>query len=185
MPERRNWPPTIDDSAVDKKTQGISTMRAWFCLSGFLATVPLAGIAWAQASPASVQRCESADKRVTYSNTECPPGTAAVRTVNTDPPVKVEDREAARQRTRSDTAAARQAGKEQAQQDARDRRDADQRSKLESRTRERCERAQRALGRAKKSREDLGRQAATVEKMQKADAETRRREAEVANDCPR
>jgi hypothetical protein len=164
-------------------------MRGLCRLAGLLATVPFAAAVWAQASPASVQRCESADKRVTYSNTECPPGTVAVRPVNTDPPVNVEDREAARQRSRSDTNTARQAGKEQAQQEARDRRDADQRSKLEARTdakaRDRCERAQRALERAMKAREDLGRQAATIEKMQKADAETRRREADVAKDCPR
>lgn len=157
-------------------------MKAWPRVAGVLAATAFVATAWGQAG---VQRCESADGIVTYSNTPCPTGTAAVRTIHPEPPVNAEDRKAAGERTRNAIAAARQAETEQARQEARTRRETDARSKLEARTRERCQLAQRNLERARKTREDLGRQAATVEKMHKADAEISRRESQAANDCPR
>lgn len=42
-------------------------------------------------SAAAIVRCESADGKVTYSNTECPPNTRQVRKVNEAPPIIVHD----------------------------------------------------------------------------------------------
>jgi Domain of unknown function (DUF4124) len=47
-----------------------------------------------------VQRCESPTGKVTYSNTTCPTGTEAVRTVETEPPPSEADRKAAIERAR-------------------------------------------------------------------------------------
>ena len=40
---------------------------------------------------AAIVRCEAADGKVTYSNTECPPNTTMVRKVEPSPPVVVHD----------------------------------------------------------------------------------------------
>jgi len=94
----------------------------------------LAGLALIPTAVAAqaIQRCESKDGRVTYSNTTCPDGTVPVRKVNTEPPISVEDRKAAQERARADGAAARKVDKEQAQQEARDRKQADDRAKADA-----------------------------------------------------
>lgn len=53
----------------------------------------------AAASAQTVQRCESPDGKVTYSNTACPPGTQAVRTIEREPQPPAVDQKAARERT--------------------------------------------------------------------------------------
>ena len=58
------------------------------------------------ASAQTVQRCESRDGKVTYSNTKCPEGTSAVRSVNTSPPVAVDEQKAAKERAKRDAAEA-------------------------------------------------------------------------------
>lgn len=150
-----------------------------------VAVAVLALAAAASAQPNSVQRCEGKDGRVTYSNTQCPEGTVPVRKVNTDPPVSVEAKKAAQELAKKDSAAAKQVEKEQAQQEARDRKQAEERAKLDAKAKEKCERAKRDLERAKATRAELSGRAATVERMQKADREIGRYEAEVAKDCPR
>lgn len=145
------------------------------------AALSLCPIVWAQSG---VQRCESKDGHVTYSNTQCPPGSTPVRKVNTDPPVSVEEQKAAQERAKKETTAAKQIDKERAQTEARDKRAADERAKTEAKAKERCERARRDLQRAKTTRAELSERAATVDKMQKADHEISRREAEVTRDCP-
>jgi predicted ribosome quality control (RQC) complex YloA/Tae2 family protein len=131
----------------------------------------------------AVQRCESKDGSVTYSNTDCPPGSTAVRKVNTDPPVSIEEKKAAQERARKDDSTVKQIEKEHAQEQARAKREADQRAKTEAKAKERCERARRDLQRAKTTRAELAERAATVDQMQKADREIGRREAVVAKDC--
>jgi hypothetical protein len=42
---------------------------------------------------AAIVRCESADGKVTYSNSDCPPNTKAVRSIDLSPPVEVHERE--------------------------------------------------------------------------------------------
>src|SRR5512137_2299178 len=139
----------------------------------------------AAAQTGVVQRCESKDGRVTYSNTACPEGTKPVRKVNTDPPVSVDAKKAAEERAKKDGAALKQIDKERTQQEARDRKQAEERAKADAKAKERCERAKRDLERAKATRADLNASASTVEKMQKADREIGRREEEVAKDCAR
>jgi hypothetical protein len=132
-----------------------------------------------------VQRCESKDGRVTYSNTECPPGTTPVRKVNTEPPVSVDERKAAQERAKKDNAAAKQLDKERAQQEARDRKLADERARAEAKAKERCEQARRDLERGRNARAEMNARAATPAKLEKADQEIGRREAEVARECSR
>lgn len=51
----------------------------------------------------SIQRCESPDRTITYSNAECPPGTKAVRSLAPAPQPSAEAREAAAARARRET----------------------------------------------------------------------------------
>jgi hypothetical protein len=44
-----------------------------------------------RAAAAAIVRCESADGRVVYSNSDCPPGTKLVRKVDQSPPVVIHD----------------------------------------------------------------------------------------------
>ncbi len=157
-------------------------------LARLSARAPWLLLAFAFASAASaqsgvVQRCESKEGRVTYSNTECPAGTVPVRKVNTEPPVSVDERKAAQERARKDAAAAKQLDKDRAQQEARERKLADDRARTEARAKERCEQAKRDLERGRNARAEMNARAATAAKLQKADQEISRREAEVAREC--
>jgi hypothetical protein len=150
------------------------------------------GTALAQQSQ-QVQRCEAKDGRVTYSNTQCPEGTTPVRKVNTDPPVKVEEQQAAKDRAKKDAAEAKQIEKERAQQAAKEGRDAEdqkqaaakEQKKAAAKTQEKCDRAKKELDKARTTRAELYARATTVEQMQKADREISRRETDVVRDCPR
>jgi hypothetical protein len=152
-----------------------------------LARLLFAGLALipAAVSAQAIQRCESKDGRVTYSNTTCPDGTVPVRKVNTEPPISVDDRKAAQERARTEGAAARQVEKERTQQEARDRKQADERAKAEARARERCENARRNLERSAAARAELNTRPSTADKIDKAESEVKRRESEVAQECGR
>lgn len=139
----------------------------------------------AVAAAQAIQRCESKDGRVTYSNTTCPEGTVPVRKVNTEPPISVDDRKAAQERARAEGAVARKVEKEQAQQEARDRKEADERAKADARARERCETAQRNLERSMAARAELNARPSTADRIEKAESDVKRRESEVARDCSR
>ena len=54
------------------------------------------------AAGAQIQRCEGPDGKVTYSNESCPPGTRAVKSVDTRPPVTEADAKAAKTRAQRD-----------------------------------------------------------------------------------
>lgn len=149
----------------------------------FVLTLALA--ATAAAAQQQVQRCEGKDGRVTYSNTQCPEGTTPVRKVNTDPPVRVEDQQAAKERAKKDAAEVKQIEKERAQQEAKEKSVAKDPKKSEAKSQQNCDRARRELDKAKATRNELYAQATTVERMQKADRDISRREADVARDCPR
>jgi hypothetical protein len=151
--------------------------------AALLLTLTLAGTASGQTG--AVQRCESKDGRVTYSNTACPAGTVPVRKVNTEPPLSVEDRKAAQERARKDSAAAKQIDKEQAQQETRERKQADERAKADNKAKERCDAARRELERATAARAELNATPTTADRLQKADLEINRREAEAARECSR
>ncbi len=141
------------------------------------------------AAAETVQRCEGADGKVTYSNSACPDGTKAVRQVNTTPPIAVDEQKAAKDRARRDAAAAKDVekarDKERETEEAQAERAAAEQKKAQAKARERCERARRDLERARSARASLLQQrAATIDEMQKADREISKREAEVAKACP-
>ena len=71
----------------------------------------LLGTAWTTAAAQTVQRCEAADGKVTYSNSPCPDGTKSARQVNTTPPIAVEEQKAAKDRAKRDAADAKDAEK--------------------------------------------------------------------------
>jgi recombination DNA repair RAD52 pathway protein len=133
-----------------------------------------------------VQRCESADGKVTYSNSKCPEGTASTRAVNTAPPIAVDEQKAARERAKRDAAEVKATEKARAQDETKAQRAAAEQKKADAKKAERCERAQRDLERARATRSALTDQrAATVAQMQKADNEIGRREAEATKACAR
>jgi len=147
-------------------------------------TLPFACMLGAASAIAQgVQRCESADGKVTYSNTQCPEGTSAVRKVNTSPPIAVDEQKAAKERAKRDAAEVKAADKAREQAQTKAERDAAETKKAQAKQRERCDRAQRELERARSSRRSLDQGAATVEQMQKADKELGRREEEAVKAC--
>ena len=137
----------------------------------------------------TVQRCEAADGKVTYSNSACPDGTKSVRQVNTTPPIAVEEQKAAKDRAKRDAANAKDAenvrDKDRETEEAKAERAAAEQKKAQAKERERCDRAKRDLERARSARASLLQQrAATIEEMQKGDREVSKREAEAAKACP-
>jgi acyl-CoA reductase-like NAD-dependent aldehyde dehydrogenase len=134
-------------------------------------------------SAQTVQRCEGADKRVVYSNTECPAGTRAVRSVNTDPPVRVGEQSAAQTRAKKDIAEAARIDKQRASEEAQQKRAAAERSKAAAKAASACDRAKRELARARTERTALSEGRYTGQQMQKAEGEIARREQAVAKDC--
>jgi hypothetical protein len=153
--------------------------RAWATI------MPLALLAASSTCAAQqVQRCESPDGKVTYSNTKCPDGTSPVRSVNTSPPVAVDEQKAAKERARRDAAEAKAIDKARAKEETRDQRAAAEQKKAQAKERERCDKAKDALAQAKDARAELHRQPATIQQIQKSDSEIAKREAEVARACP-
>ena len=138
----------------------------------------------ASAQQMQVQRCEAKDGTVTYSNRECPAGTKPVRKVDTSPPVRVSDQQAAKDRAKKDVAEVKQLEKEQKKQAAEEKRTAEKGEKAEAKVVDRCERARRDLARAIETRNKVDTRAATIEQMQKASQEVSKREAELPKACP-
>jgi Domain of unknown function (DUF4124) len=137
------------------------------------------------AAAQNVQRCESRDGKVTYSNTTCPDGTSAVRAVNTSPPVAVDEKKAAKDRARKDAADAKAIDQTREKEDAKAERAAADERKTQEKARQHCDQARRDLDRARTTRASLmEKRAASIGEMQKADKEIGRREAEVAKACP-
>ncbi|HQR19622.1 MAG TPA: hypothetical protein PLE54_14160 [Burkholderiaceae bacterium] len=138
-----------------------------------------------QASAQSVQRCESRDGKVTYSNTACPEGTSSVRAVNTSPPVASDEQKSAKERARKEAAAAKNAEQARAKDEAKAERAAADEKKAQEKSRQQCEQARRDLEKARTTRAGLTeKRAASISDMQKADKEISRREADVAKACP-
>lgn len=153
-----------------------------------LRSLAVLGLIVATLSPAAlaqtVQRCESRDGKVTYSNTKCPEGTSAVRPVNTSPPVAVDEQKAAKERAKRDAAEAKAIDQTRQKEEAKAERAAADQKKAEDKERKVCEQARRDLERARTARASLmQRSAATIEDVQKADTEVSRREAEADKAC--
>lgn len=155
-----------------------------------LGRLALAALSLAAAAPVlaeTVQRCESADGKVTYSNTQCPEGTSATRKVNTSPPVAVDNEKAAKDRARRDAAEVKEIEKARAKEGAKEEQKAErtaaEQKKAQAKQREKCDRAKHDVERAVNERAALQLKAATVEQMQKADREISKREAEATKAC--
>ncbi len=166
-------------SIADRPQPSLSAVCLAFLLASAVAPVGAQG----------VQRCESADGKVTYSNTRCPEGTSAVRQVNTSPPVAVDEQKAAKERAKKDAADAKAIDKAREQEQAKVERAAleknKQQDKEQAKERERCERAKHDLENARTARATLlDQRAATIEQMQKADREIAKHEADAARVCP-
>lgn len=132
----------------------------------------------------TVQRCESRDGKVTYSNTTCPEGTSAVRAVNTSPPVAVDEKKSARDRAQKEAAEAKSIDQAREKEESKAGRAAADERKAQEKSRQRCEQARRDLDRARTTRASLmEKRAASIGEMQKADREISRREAEAAKAC--
>ena len=144
----------------------------------------LAGLAMSVGAADTVQRCEGKDGRVTYSNTQCPEGTTPVRKVNTDPPISVDDQKAAKERARRDTEQVKEIDKQRKDEETKAEREASDRKKAEAKNVQKCDKAKRDLDAARSARAELASQASTIEKIQKSDADIKRRESDVARDCP-
>jgi hypothetical protein len=72
-------------------------MRIAVSLSALVILIP--GALQAQA----IQRCEGPDRKITYSNSECPPGTKPVKSLAPAPEPSTEAREAAAARVKRDS----------------------------------------------------------------------------------
>jgi hypothetical protein len=131
-----------------------------------------------------VQRCESPDGKVTYSNTKCPDGTTPVRNVNTSPPVVVDEQKAAKERAKREADEVKAIDKARAKEEAEVQRAAADQKKAQVKDRERCEKTKRDLAQAMDARAELHRKPATIQQMQEADSDIAKREAEVARACP-
>lgn len=148
------------------------------CLAGALAA------SGADSRAQAVQRCESADGKVTYSNTQCPDGTKPVRSVNTSPPVAVDEQKAAKERAKREAGEAKALEKSRDKEAAEAQRAAAEQKKAQAKERERCEKARKDLTQAMDARAALHRKAATIQQMQKAEDEIAKRERDVAKVCP-
>lgn len=131
-----------------------------------------------------VKRCEAKDGTVTYSNRECPAGTAPIRNVNTSPSISVPDQQASKDRAKKDMAEVKQIEKDRKKQMDEEKRAAEKRERADAKVADRCERARRDLARAIEVRNRVDTRAATIEQMQKASGEVSRREAELPKACP-
>lgn len=131
-----------------------------------------------------VQRCESADGKVTYSNTQCPDGTKPVRSVNTSPPVAIDEQKAAKDRAKREATEAKAVEKSRDQEAADAQRAAAEQKKAQAKARERCDKAKKDLAQSIDARAALHRKAATIQQMQKAEDEIAKREREAAKACP-
>ena len=148
------------------------------CLAGVLLAIDTTSRAQ------SVQRCESTDGKVTYSNTQCPDGTKPVRSVNTTPPVAVDEQKAAKEHAKREADQAKAADKTRDKEAADAQRAAAEQKKAQAKERERCDKARKELTQAMDTRAALHRKAATIQQMQKAEDEIAKREKDVAKSCP-
>jgi hypothetical protein len=130
-----------------------------------VAAACLAGAAAAQ----TVQRCESADGKVTYSNTACPPGTQAVRKIEPEPPPPAVDQKAARERTQR---YAREVERLESERKKEEQNAQRQRAAAEERARKKQAECRKLEARVEDAREAF--EQATLAKRQEADRKLRR-----------
>jgi len=108
-----------------------------------------------------------------------------VRSVNTSPPVAVDEQKSAKERARRDAAEVKAIDKARAKDEAQDQRAAAEQKKAQAKERERCDKARRELDQAKDARAELHRQPATIQQIQKSDGEIAKRRSRSCARVPR
>ncbi len=130
------------------------------------------------AAAQSVQRCESADGRISYVDGPCPTGTTAVRTVTSPNTPTAADRRAAQERARNDVKQVSAAERQRQAEEARAARDAEKAQAKAKKQESHCRRLQTRLRHAQ---EDLAN--ATLAKRTEAQRRVKRAEELHAEDC--
>jgi hypothetical protein len=127
------------------------------------------------ASAQTVQRCESPEGKVTYSNTTCPPGTEAVRTIERDPGPTPAEQKAARERAQQHS---RELDKLERQRQKEEEKAARDRAAAETRQAKREAECRKLDARVRAARQEL--EAATLARRQALDRKLRIAEEQAA-----
>lgn len=146
--------------------------RALAAALGLLASLGYAGAACAQ----SVQRCETPEGKVTYSNAaDCPPGTTAVKKIERDTAPTADDQKAAKLRAQQNS---RELDKLERQRQREEDKAARDRAATEARLAKRDAECRKLDARVRAARADL--EAATLAQRQALDKKLRAAESQAA-----
>ena len=129
----------------------------------------------ATAPAQQVQRCESPEGKVTYSNTQCPDGTQAVRKIEPDPAPSAADQKAARERAQQHS---RELDKLERQRQKDEEKAARDRATAESKQAKRDAECRQLETKVRLAREEFDN--ATLEQRQRADRKLRQAEDQAA-----
>ncbi|HTT13451.1 MAG TPA: DUF4124 domain-containing protein [Burkholderiaceae bacterium] len=140
------------------------------------AALAAAGLFCAAPVPAQqVQRCESPDGKVTYSNTQCPEGTQAVRKIEPDTGPSAADQKAARDRAQQHS---RELDKLEKQRQKDEEKAARERAAAESKQAKQDAECRKLEAKVRMAREEFDN--ATLEQRQRADRKLRQAEDQAA-----
>lgn len=144
--------------------------------AGATAAVVAAGLAWVPAALAQeVQRCESPEGKVTYSNSPCPAGTQAVRKIEPDPGPSTADQKAARDRAQQHS---RELDKLERQRQKEEEKAARERAAVDAKQAKRDAECRKLDARVRAAREEF--ESATLQRRQEADRKLRLAEDQAA-----
>ena len=132
-------------------------------------------LACGAASAQTVQRCETPEGKVTYSNTTCPAGSEAVRTIESDPGPTAAEQKAARERAQQHS---RELDKLERQRQKEEDKEARARAAAEAKQARRDAECKKLDARAKAAREEF--ETATLSKRQALDRKRRLAEEQAA-----
>lgn len=135
-------------------------------------------IATTPASAQDVQRCETADGKISYANGPCPPGTRAVRTLPPANAPSAADRQAAQQRAKQDAGKLAVIERDQKAQEARAAREQE---RAENATKKKEAHCRRLATRLRHAQEDLAN--APLKKRTEAQRRVKRADELHAEDC--
>ena len=122
-----------------------------------------------------VERCESAEGKVTYSNTTCPAGTQAIRNIEPDPGPTAADQKAARERAQQHS---RELDKLERQRQKEEEKAARQRASADAKQAKRDAECSKLDARVNAARAEY--ETATLQQRQQADRKLRSAEAQAA-----
>lgn len=128
---------------------------------------------------AQIQRCEGPDGKVTYSNESCPPGTTAVKKVDTRPPVTEADAKSAKTRAQRDAEEAKAIEKQREAEDKSRARARDGARKKEEQLERECNKKRVAVNKARDAVES-----APLNKRAELEKKLTRAQEAFDKDCP-